>query len=279
MIELPFIKSRLRLQWKYEATGRFWQIIPASYQYLVLEDRNTDEKVVEYAMLDYHSGKEYWRKSFSEKWWIGVETVCEGVIVYHGYATPELPEHKNILVVDLQTGNILWSDPNLKYLFCTSGNLVAERRTNLDITYVECEIQTGNIITEHDESSVMSLQQNSKIPVSKLFVYPESYEYNPPKSTSEIDILKKKMSGFKITEYIDVEGVIVLAGYYISSEINNRSIMNQEIVIINKEKNKIVFRDTITRSASYPVQGVFLYAGKTIIYLKEQKILNALEIK
>jgi hypothetical protein len=70
-----------------------------------------------------------------------------------------------------------------------------------------------------------------------------------------------------------------LAGYYISSEINNRSTMNQEIIIINKEKNKIVFRDTITRSASYPVQGVFLYAEKTIIYLREQKILNALEIK
>lgn len=279
MIKLPIFKNRPRLIWKYEAAGKFWQIIPDSDQYLVLEDRNTQQKIVEYAVLDYRTGRELWRKSFAEKWWIGIETVYEGVIVYHGFATPELPEHKNIQVVDLQTGNILWSDQNLKYLFCSSGHLVAERRTNLDIRYVECKMKTGEVIAEHDESAVRLLQQNSKISVPKSVVYPESNEFHPLTSTSKIDLLTKKISGFKITEYIDIDDLIVLTGYYISAERDNRSIMNQDIIIINKEKNKIIFRDNITRSASYPMLGVFLNSGKTILYLKERKILNALQIK
>ncbi|MBI5021200.1 MAG: DUF4905 domain-containing protein [Ignavibacteriales bacterium] len=279
MIELPFIKNRPRFLWKYEANGVFWKIIPADDQYLVLEDRNKDSKIVEYVVLDYLTGKECWRKSFHEIWWIGIEIVYYGAIIFHGYASPELPEHKGVQVVDLKTGKVLWSDINLKYLFCYSGKLVAEQRSNFNIGYVECEMQNCDIIARHDECSVRSLQQKSIIPVPKSVVYPESNDLNPLESTKEIIMLKKKISGFNLTEYIEVDKMMVIAGYYLSSDIDNRSTFNQDIIIINKDKNKIIYQDTVIRSANYPVRGIFLLIENIILYLKDHKILNALEIK
>lgn len=112
-----------------------------------MEIRYPDSKQTEFLCLDRESGNVFWReRGFGDQWWIGMEGVHRDVLYVHGFATPELPEHKQITAVDVPTGKLLWFNGELKFCLAVSDSVYATRELPEGSVVLELDYRTGAIL-------------------------------------------------------------------------------------------------------------------------------------
>jgi len=113
------------------------------------EERRIEEKKALFFCLDGQTGREIWRQTPGiDSWWVGIEAVHKDTIFFHGFATPELPQHRGVIAVDLRTGNTLWEDPQLEFIAAADDALIGARSTSTGRTVMELDRQTGATLGE-----------------------------------------------------------------------------------------------------------------------------------
>jgi hypothetical protein len=275
-MRLPFFrKEYLSVGWSYDASGVIWKIVPAEKKYLVGEVRDTTNRKVEYFVLDVLTGNQLWRKNIFDPWWVGIEVVHNNFIVFHGYETPELPEHLNVIVVDDITGSVIWSAGDLKYLFIKDDELYAVRHFKNTASFVKCELATGKIIGECDEEAVNDIHKSVDIKKPDNINYPDSLELI---ENENVKLIGNQIPDFRIMEYLIQDGKVIIAGYTTIRNSNNSISLHHELIIVKEENKKIIYRDTISHKSAYPLNGTFLFMSGKIIHPKENKIINAIII-
>lgn len=101
-----------------------WQVQVGSPHILIGEVRSGEEKKTTFFGVDRKTGSPLWEGvNPGDRWWIGIEGVFNDVVLFHGFANPELPIHKGIHAVDALTGTLLWSDPDVRFGWCTRGRI------------------------------------------------------------------------------------------------------------------------------------------------------------
>jgi hypothetical protein len=85
-----FLKDqRLGATWTYKVDGVIWRVIPAESGKIVGEVRNVAKKTASFFCLNQMTGEVFWEDlKFDERWWIGIETIHEDIILLHGFSTP-----------------------------------------------------------------------------------------------------------------------------------------------------------------------------------------------
>jgi hypothetical protein len=117
-------KGRPRPAWSYAAPGLLWQVQVGSSRVLVGEVRDPEQKSVSFFSLDRRTGAPLWEGvNPGDRWWTGMEGIFDDVVLFHGFANPELPIHKGIHAVDALKGSLLWSDPELRFGWCAQGTI------------------------------------------------------------------------------------------------------------------------------------------------------------
>jgi len=92
------------------------------------EARDQDQKLVSFFALNAQSGVPLWRDlRLDEPWWAGIEAASDGVVLLHRFATPDMPQHKGILALDLKSGAQLWENRDVTFWFIRDGSVVAHR--------------------------------------------------------------------------------------------------------------------------------------------------------
>jgi hypothetical protein len=275
-MRLPFFrKKNPPVAWSYNASGMIWKIIPSEKKYLVGEVRDTVNRKAEYFVLDVLTGNQLWRKNIFDTWWVGIEVVHNDFIVFHGYETPELPEHLNVIVVDCLTGSVIWSAGDLKYLFIKDDSLYAVRHFKNTASIVKCELATGKVIGEYDEEAVNGIYKSVDIKIPDHINYPDSLELI---KNENVKLMGNQIPDFKIMEYLIQDGKVIIAGYTSIRNSNNSITLHHELIIVKEENKKIIYRDTISQQSAYPLNGTFLLMAGKVIYPKENKIINAINI-
>ncbi len=114
---MRFAGVRRRPAWTYSTRGVLWRLQTGSPEFLVGEDRIPDAKTVSYFCLDRGTGIPRWDGFVpGEGWWSGMEAVVAGVVLFHGFASPDLPLHSGLTAVDLVSGSVLWARPAIRFL-------------------------------------------------------------------------------------------------------------------------------------------------------------------
>jgi Domain of unknown function (DUF4905) len=108
------------------------------------EERLIEEKKAAFFCLDNQNGRELWRQtSLIDAWWVGIEAVHGDTLFLHGFATPELPQHRGIVAVDVRTGKKLWEEKQLQFIAVFHDAVVGARETSTGRVFVELERRTG----------------------------------------------------------------------------------------------------------------------------------------
>src|SRR3989304_2231091 len=106
-----FKAGKIRPAWQYKTDGQLWRILFSESARIVGEDRNEEKKEVTFFCLDEMSGEVLWnRVRLKEHWWIGIETLYDGIVYLHEYVKPDLPQHHKIIALDLESGERPWRD-------------------------------------------------------------------------------------------------------------------------------------------------------------------------
>jgi hypothetical protein len=148
-------KGRLEGAWSYTTEGVLWQIQTGSNRVLVGEDREIGKKETSFFCVERRTGKILWRNmNPGDRWWIGVEAVTDEVVVFHGFASPDMPGHKSITVADLESGRVLWSNPDLKFIALGQGSITACAESYGKRELVQVAPLTGEILKKLDAEVV-----------------------------------------------------------------------------------------------------------------------------
>src|SRR5512143_3768508 len=114
MIFSRWRRPPLGVAWEYSTTGVLWRLLPAKQGVFVLEDRKVEAKNVTFACIDMRTGAGRWKDvALDERWWVGIELVERDAVILHGYGAPDLPDHRGIYLLDLQSGALLWQHAEL----------------------------------------------------------------------------------------------------------------------------------------------------------------------
>jgi hypothetical protein len=99
-----------QIKFSYTFPGVIWATLAApGNSILILEVRDQTNFQVQFSALDFTANTFLWKGvEFRESWWIGLTAANERIVLLHTYVNKGNPDHKNLIAVDIFSGNIRW---------------------------------------------------------------------------------------------------------------------------------------------------------------------------
>jgi hypothetical protein len=279
-----FKNGKIKPAWQFEAAGQLWRILFSGSGRILGEDRDEGKKEVTFFCLDEANGEVLWKAvSFEERWWIGIEAFYDGIVYLHEYIKPDLPQHKKIIAVDLESGKLLWRNDELEPLFVTGGKFVAVRSSFEKRVLYELNPTTGEIEREFSEDNEHFDTARERLSTSQRdFVFPETFDSevkheNELKASIQTHCDFRKLVGN--IEYIHQAGLLFF-NYHerTGSSSADQPTLNNVFKVVNTKKNRVVHSEVLNENASAPTPNSFLLKGTQLFYTKDKKRLVAFHL-
>lgn len=77
-----------------------------------------------------------------------MEAVVSGVVLFHGFASPDLPLHSGLTAVNLVSGSVVWTRPAVRFLRVEAGAVLIVREGPGGGVAERLELETGAVLEE-----------------------------------------------------------------------------------------------------------------------------------
>jgi hypothetical protein len=280
-----FTEKQIQPAWSFDAGTLLWRICFTSSNLIVGETRHQETKTTKFFCLDLRSGNPVWQnREFDEPWWIGIETVHKRWLILHGYVRPDMPEHRGIWVIDIESGRLLWRNDALSFWFVENELLFAHKYIFDKHIGCEFEINTGALLKEQtgnleemQEIRQKVLQNNSE--EQKNIIFPEVYEEHEADSSVR-PIVRCMTKGKALegwTEYLVYRDSLILSQYRNVQTQSEPSLMDNILSVYDMKKEKIRYSEIIDRGVKAPSPDSFFIKDDTLLFIKYQSVLTALQ--
>lgn len=283
-------RNRIKPLWKFSQKGNLWKFIFAGNKYITGETRDITDKTLYLFSIRISDGSKMLTdfKFDNGNYWITVEAANEKSIFLSRFENPELPYPKDIISLDIETGESMWENSDYIFYFCTENILYGYKRKFETVEYAELDPVTGmvrRIIPENENPSISELKTKSDEDLySEFYDYPKSNSLYPAVPACA-ELIESEINGKDINgdiEYIIKKGKIIF-NYYIKTapELNDitRTFWKNIFCIYDIEKKKKIFEETLTERSSYNVPDNFFSRGDYLFYLVGKKELKAIFLK
>jgi hypothetical protein len=235
--------------------------------------------------IEYKTGKIF-LKDFSfenDNFWVSIEGATENMFLLGRFEKPEIPFQKNIIAIDLTTGQKLWENKKYSYLLNTENLLYGIYRKFESNEIAELDINTGevkNILTESEHLNILDLRNNSEDIIYENSNYPVIYyKDNADKNIKEV--IESFCENSQNIEYIQ-NGSLLIFNYYIKFETGKEEagkiFYRNKFVIFDLTKSELLFEDILNKKTSYCVPDNFFIKKEFLFYLKEKTFLNCIKL-
>ncbi len=276
-------KGRLEGAWSYTTEGVLWQIQTGSNRFLVGEDREIGKKETSFFCIERRTGRIRWRNvNPGDRWWIGVEAVTDEVVVFHGFASPDMPGHKSITVADLESGRVLWSNPDLRFIALEQGSIIAGAESYGKRQVVQVAPLTGEVLKKLDPE-VVELRPPSREEkeAGDGLLLPSPVQDETEKEPAIVHCLNRNVTvGTHPAQVLllDFSGLVIL-------QISEPRARRQEghpdlhtvLKIVDRGDGRVLYSDILQEHASVVSPHFFVQDG-LLYYVSERKTLSALFI-
>jgi hypothetical protein len=282
-----FRKRSIRPSWEFATKGFIWRLHPAEGGKLVGEERDVESKTASFFCLDLTVGAALWKeKNYGEQWWTGIETVHRDVIILHGFATPDLPEHKRLTAVDLGTGDQLWRNDEVKFVAAADGKIYASRGTIGGRIFLELDSRTGDLLRELglEEEGDRSVPRGEAADVFDDVVFPLPLPEGASGTSPLSSLLHGVCTPAAVTGpvgYIDLDDRVVF-GYHeqrLTASKDDVPSFTSLLAVVDRESGKLLLRVTIDDGVSFPVPDTFLVRTGFLYYIRNRRTLTAVPLR
>ncbi len=280
-----FRSGRLTPEWSYVANGLVWRLLFTGKGRIVGECRNQEKKSVSFFCLDEESGRALWQDiTLEEAWWVGMEAVHGDTLLLHGFASPDMPEHRGIRAYDVETGALRWRNDETTYWFGVGDRLFAyrdffERRVGYEI-----DLGTGELKTTYDQS----LQELHDLRRKAADLEPTP-EMTLPEIMSEGSV-EPSMLAF-VSRLTKGRGVVgnfefILENNILAFNCHVRApgaaaqtpAYENHLFVYRYPQGTRIFSDIIARDLKARVPDAFFFRRGRLFFIKDQKTLTALRL-
>ncbi len=275
-----FSSNKLKPAWQFSAANILWRVMFSENGLIVGEDRNTETKSVEFFCLNAVTGKPLWQnKTFDEQWWIGLDAITNERLYLHGFGKPSMPEHKNIIAAELQTGNVLWRNSECTFLAIQSPFVFGYKDLFERRVYYKMNDNTGEIL---EELALLPDGVEPNIQYEKTdFLFPqvlsqENEELWGLVRRGAMRVTHRNDTTFKSAEYVVTKKQMIINVY--AQHSNPQNGLKNSLYIIDTSTKKKVYSDVLNESTPYAVPDSFFVDEQVVYYIKERKTLVALNL-
>ena len=272
--------KKLVPSWEYKTRGVVWRLLPAPGGFLVGEDRDHASRSVTFFCLEEKTGNVRWKDvGFKEPWWIGIETIHKNIVLLHEFARPDLPEHKKIIAVDIDSARKLWRNEELKFLFAHEECVYASKEMFETSLVFELDLLTGAVLREfrdqleyiHVLRDTAASKQNNDVE----FPHPTPGQNDLDKRISR-HIPSDKLRGE--VEILEKDAYAVVGYYENTSPSPFEQELDQHLKVVDTDSGSLLFSDILAQKAKTPVPDLFFARGDFLFYIKNKNLLRAVKL-
>lgn len=277
-----FKKKQLEPAWIFEADGDLWRLIPTINGHIFGETRNTTKKSVSFFYLDRQTGAEIRTGiTLDEKWWVGIEDVCENIAFFHHFKSPDMPIHKKIIALDIHSNTILWKNEDLVFVAVANNLLYAFSDTSERRSFLELDLHTGTVLREVDGEFVNSARNSVFEQQSAFIRFPANAGQGSGMPQNVLTALGRR-SGNKYQplalESIAERDIAILK---LSENMNDSAMefdIQEKIFAFRISDGAELYSDTVSEHAGSIVPDTFLVVNDFLYYVKEKRQLVAVRL-
>ncbi len=261
-----------------------WRILFSESGKIAGEDRDQKTKSVSFFCLEESSGRVLWEKlQMEEQWWIGMESTHKNILFLHEYEKPDFPTHLRISAIDLETGKVLWRNPELQFLFAAEGEVYACKDLFEKRIFFELDACTGQIVQEFgDDETVVNAKRMlfRSGQINGAFDFPMVYQESDDDKMKEIlmrTIDQRKLVGQP--EWLRKGNLLLFNYHQLTGEMKGeQALLNNYFKIIDLKTGTVVFSEILNKSVSNAVPDAFFVKDNTIYFIKEKSTLTAIQM-
>ncbi len=265
--------AKLKKNFEFEGKGNIWRIIPDNNGYLLVETRDTEKKQVYFSYLNLENGSTV-RKNFQleEKFWIGIEKIYNGVIIFHKFAKPDLPGHVGLFAYDVKNEKFLWKHEDLAYSFFFEEKIYCFKRGFETNKNFAADFFTGEIISEISDETEFKMLHEKAAEVEDFsdYIFPERFFQGQKADGNTGRVLndiyqQNKIEG--IVEYACYKDILL---YNFHLQNKNKS-YNNIFRVADLNTDKTVLEEIINKNCSKLMPDCFFIKGNQLFLLQETK--------
>jgi hypothetical protein len=275
-----FGQRKLKPAWEFTVSALIWRVFFAPQGKIIGESRSQDTKTATFFCIDAKNGRPLWRDlRFDEPWWIGIETVHQNWLILHGFSRPDMPEHKGIRVVDINSGNIRWRNDDLTFWFIKNDKLYAYKYLFDKRIGYGFDIQTGTIVDEYIDDLDILHAMRKEYPArvddpNTTVAFP--YVYDEAQANQSLRLCMDTLTHGKTLEsWIEyfVRQEILIVSYYRKEQNEMQNI----IVIYNMNRRSTIYESVLNNNLPAPSPDTFFIKDEYLYFIKNKNTLTALQ--
>lgn len=175
---------------------------------LIFEIRDENTREVSFSAFQYQKQAFLWQNLvLEEPWWVSLAGSTREVLLFQVYDDSQNPEHKSLLAVSAETGQLLWKKTGFSVNLVENGRISGFLREDA-LKSVSMDPLTGALL----ESEPENVLQRNKISDA---VYPFQYLEGNSYFETIKQYLRKTLNVTAVmgAEYIETDGLIVISYY------------------------------------------------------------------
>ncbi len=255
--------------------NQIWRLLISNEDQLIIETRNVKDKEVFFHCYDLINGKKVFTKlQLNEKFWMGIEALKNGIIYFHNFAKPNMPEHKGIIAYSIIEKKIIWQNNDLTFLALIEDKIYAIKKKFEGQDVFILNSQNGNIEKElgNDPKLLSQIINQSQLDADfSDYLYPEQNQLY----TKEIkNIINKEIGDKGNIENIESLYInsLLYFNYYKRQENN---LLDNVFVVYNLEKRKKVIYEVINKNLNaFAPDSFFVYKNYLLVLKNKNEIVS-----
>jgi hypothetical protein len=279
-----FHPGKIKPEWEFRPGALIWRLFCTSTDRIIGEARDQKSKSVSFFCLDARSGAALWKDlKLDEPWWIGIEAVHKDVLICHGFARPDMPQHKGLLGIDSESGKLLWKNEEFSYWFSSEDKVYGQRYLFEKRIGCALDLRSGTLLNEYsgDLEQLQTLERESRERErDDNLVFPEPY--NPDDLDSAVTVkLARLLDGKKSVQSIEHllhRGLLIVDYYRLTGAAEGEPALVNVLEVFDAEKGKTLHKETIASGTAIPAPDAFFVKDDFLYYIKNRTILKALRL-
>jgi len=273
---------KIKKEYNYSRNRQIWRLIPNDNNKLIIEERDVSSKEVFFNCIKINSGKKiFYDFQTDERYWIGIETIYKDIIIFHKYASHDMPEHDEMIAYDINSKKILWQNNEYIFLFICEDIIYCYRNKFEGRDFFSLDFKSGRLLESlgDDASKINLLRENSfNLVNTGNYLFPEAYYADAMKDIDKgryVEIFSAESTIAGKMEFIETEGLLFFNCHKVLPGGSLRNIF-QAIEISSK---KVILEETLNYNTGVFIPDCFFIKDKLLFLLIEKRKLKVCSIK
>jgi len=276
--------KKLRPRWRFQVAGSIWRILFTRNGLVMGEERAGADGSARFFCVNADSGAPLWRdRALNERRWIGIEACGETVLFLHEFAKPDLPVHRGVTALDLQTGELLWRDPEAVFSFEIPGFAIIRRDGIERSRYQQLDERTGVVVKDFgDDASAVNALRSSRGADEELRE-PVVIDDGPGLMKELAPLIGRHCGGDRRRGPVEIlpAGEHVVVAYHVDVDqpgAGREERLAHHLKVIHRPTSRELFGKMLLNDLRYPALGTFTLRNGILYFVERRSTLVALPL-